>query len=694
MGKERFYAFLPPPPPPPPPRGRLPFVCLLLALSTVFVFGGDRGHFYRPGHHDWVSSEHLSIAVNLSPEHGFLMFHNQFLHTDGRIDYEPYNRFPMGGYALLKLATLPFGDDLSAAIYAARMLMLLFFAAAAALAYLATLRLIDSTSNRWIALTATLLVFSSPYSLYYNDMIHPKTAMDLFGIMLTFHGMVVFVQEGRFRQLLVKACVSLLLGWHVFALLLAFIALGVVSELIRVRSAGPDHVNRKHLTALAAEPLPGRYLTLGAVALFVGVSILTFNFANEWRALNDSHTLTELPTFRSMLKRIGVDTAYDAYGGLDWPSFLETQFSRIGGGVSLPFSVASRVNDAAAMNPIKSWGPQGAVIGYVMSGACLACLIGLTLVRRLRHRLLLATLVLSGFCWSLPMRYNVAFHDYESLFHLGIPLVLFSLVLLGVRRLAGGRAIIGLAVAALLVFVSSTYEMGRIGHDAEAADFQEALVADFEVIREITAGRSVVAATPGDARAITLFVGARHGLSYYLAGHAINYANRLLDIGDFLLTRVRLKEVPTLTPDNRVMFLYDLASLLETSWSAYQSIRSGRPAGRSHFEMYLHGPGGTGASTLSYVKEPCSWRDTRGPFFLNVTPVGPDDLAEDLVQRGFESRIFDFYDESGLRFYGVCMVTVDLPDYEIASITTGQLAGSGGIPDEDRSWEASFTLGE
>ncbi len=574
------------------------------------------------------------------------------------------------------------------------MLMLLFFAAAAALAYLAMLRLIDSTSNRWIALTATLLVFSSPYSLYYNDMIHPKTAMDLFGIMLTFHGMVVFVQEGRFRQLLVKACVSLLLGWHVFALLLAFIALGVVSELVRVRSAGPDHVSRKHLTASAAAPLSGRYLTLGAVAVLVGVSILTFNFANEWRALNGSHALTDLPTFRSMLKRIGVDTAYYAYGGLDWPSFLETQFSRIGGGISLPFSVASRVNDAAAMNPTTRWGPQGAIIGDVMSGACLASLIGLTLVRRLRHRLLLATLVLSGFCWSLPMRYNVAFHDYESLFHLGIPLVLFSLVLLGVRRLAGGRAIIGLAIAALLVFVSSTWEMGRIGHDAEAADFQEALVADFEVIREITAGRSVVAATRYNSRAVTRFAGARHALHYYLSGNLITYGGGL-DSADFLLTRDRAAGVPTLTPDNRVMFLYDSASLIEASWSAYQSIRSGRPAGRSHFDMYLHGPGGTGASTLSYVKEPCFGRDTWEPFFLNITPVDPDDLAEDLAQRGFESRNFDFHDESGLRFYGVCMVTVDLPDYEIASITTGQLAPRFTYgEDEDRSWKASFNLGE
>ena len=689
---------------PSPPAGQyrlkqqLPLGLLLLALSTVFVFGGDRGHFYRPGHHDWVSSDHLAIAVNLSPEHGFLMFKRQTPNPDGGgAGYEPYNRFPIGGYALLKLATLPFADDLSATIHAARMLMLLFFAAAAVLAYLAMLRLVDSASNRWIALTAALLVFSSPYGLYYNDMIHPKTAMDLFGFMLTFHGMVVFVQEGRFPQLLAKTLVALLLGWHVFALLLAFIALGVVGELVRARSAKPGHGIRKHWTASTVIPPPvGRYLTLGAVALLVGVSILAFNLANEWRALNYSHALTELPTFRSMLRRTGVNTAYYAIGGLDWPSFLETQFSRIGGGISLPFSVASRVNDAAAMVPTTRWGPLGAIVGYVVSGACLASLIGLTLVRRLRHRLLLATLALSGFCWSLPMRYNVAFHDYESLFHLGIPLVLFSLVLLGVRRLAGDRAIIGLAIAAAAVFVSSAYEMGRIGHDAEGADLQEALVADFEVVREIAAGGRVVAATPSDPTSVTRFAGARHAPYYYLSGSFIAYHGNL-DLADFLLTRDRAAGVPTLTPDNRVMFLYDSASLIEASWSAYQSIRSGRPAGRSHFDMYLHGPDGTSASALSYVKEPCHPDDRRGAFFLNITPVDLDDLAEDRTEHGFESRGFDFYDESGLKFSDVCMVTVDLPDYEIASITTGQLAprfNSWEDDSEDRSWEASFDLGE
>ena len=37
-----------------------PLLLLLLALSTVFLFGNDRGQFYRNGHHDSVSVNHLT----------------------------------------------------------------------------------------------------------------------------------------------------------------------------------------------------------------------------------------------------------------------------------------------------------------------------------------------------------------------------------------------------------------------------------------------------------------------------------------------------------------------------------------------------------------------------------------------------------------------------------------------------------
>ena len=192
-----------------------PGLILLAALTAVFVFGHDRGHFYRTEHHDWVSSLGLAKAANFSPDHAFLMFSRQTLDPEMDSGYVLRNRFPPGAFALTALAIAPF-DGLSSQILAARMLMLLFFAAAAVVAWLSLRRLFDP----WAALAAVLLSCSSWYALYYSDMIF-NDVPSLFGVLLAFHGMVVFVQEGRFRQLVVKSCAALLLGWQVYALLLA-----------------------------------------------------------------------------------------------------------------------------------------------------------------------------------------------------------------------------------------------------------------------------------------------------------------------------------------------------------------------------------------------------------------------------------------------------------------------------------------
>ena len=404
----------------------LPLLLLLSALATVFLFGNDRGHFYRPGYHNLVSAHHLSVAENLSPAHNFLMFRGQTLDKDGTPSYYvPYNRFPLGGYALIKLAILPFGDGLVAKIYAARMVLLLFFAGSAALAYLSLCRL---TANRWIALTATLLAFSSDYLLYYNDMIATENGLSLFGVLLTFHGMVLFAQEGRFRQLLVKACAALLLGWHVYALLLPFIVLGLLRELNRARrlSALPSVAGQ--LKRYVAVLLFSRYLTLGVVTLLFGMAVLSFNLGNDYRALDGKVPLTELPTVKSMTYRFGADDDFNERFAetLAWGNFLENQFYRIAR-ATLPFYISPFDN--------KVINEDGDYLGVIVGASAFGiAVIGLLFFRQ---KMLLATLLSAGFFWALPMRHNTAFayHDYESVFYIGVPLVLFSM---GLLRLRGG----------------------------------------------------------------------------------------------------------------------------------------------------------------------------------------------------------------------------------------------------------------
>ena len=517
-----------------------PLVLLLLASSTVFLFGNDRDRFYRPGSHDWVSSEHLAVAVNLSPAHDFLMFHRlSGVKEEGGFHYQPYNRFPVGGYALISLATLPFRDDLSAQLYAARMLMLAFFVAAAVVAYHATSRL---SSSRWIALAAVLLSFSSSYHLYYNDMVHPKTMMDLFGVLLTFHGMVVFLQEGRFRQLLVKACTALLLGWHVLALILAFVVLGMMSEIVRKKGAAESP---------STLPLWGRsrhYLTFGVVALLLAASILTFNFVNEYTAGDGRTAWTNLSSVGSMLRRAGLDEGFNEWhaDSVAWSPFLEEQLRRIGR-LSVPFTLLSGADPTE---------PSLYTLGIVMTVVCLVCL------AFVRPRLPFTILVSSGFLWALPMRHNTAMHDYECLFYIGIPLVVFTTGISFIYRLSS-RSLAGLSGAAVLVFVLSSAEMSRVGYDAEAADVQEALIDDFQVIRRMTEGKTVYVPVSYGSKGVIRFAGARHALHYYLAGSVIHYNERrwrwMPCRPGFVATRERMEGATLLTPENRLMFLYDRA---------------------------------------------------------------------------------------------------------------------------------------
>ena len=234
------------------PQG-VALLLLLAALATLFLPNPDRGLFHRPGLHNGISANHLIVAANMSPERRFAGVEFITLDKQGAPSYDPYNRFPLGGYLLLKLAMLPFLDDLEARIYAARMLMLLFFAGTALVAQLALARL---TANPWAALTAVFLAFSSYDCLYQSDLVATEAWPALFGVMLTFHGMVVFVQEGRFRQLLVKACLALLLGWQVLGLLFPFVVLGLAQALISPPPP-PHRRNAAPVLPLVAQPSSG-----------------------------------------------------------------------------------------------------------------------------------------------------------------------------------------------------------------------------------------------------------------------------------------------------------------------------------------------------------------------------------------------------------------------------------------------------
>ena len=647
-------------------RVSLPSFLLLLALSTVFLFGNDRSHFYR-SQHDWISSQSMTLAANLSPNHHFLMFFHRIKNDEHGQDVKPYNRFPIGTYAIIKLTILPFADDLAAQIYSARMLMLLFFSLSAVLAYLTLRRLF---AERWVALTATLLAFSSYYCLYFNDMISTEVT-SLFGVMLVLHGMAVFVQEGHFRQLVIKTFVALLLGWHVMALLLPFVVFNLTKEAF---GSHPPGIPLIGMRSAAASLLSSRYMLLGVVSLFFFALVLAFNLTNEYIALRGETPLSQLPTVHSMLKRSGItDVVYLSHPDLtDWAPFLKNQFTRIGG-MSIPYYI---VWLSGYSEVPWTYTPFLFIFGAAVFTVCLLGILSF------RHRILVATAVLGGWCWALPMRASSGIHEFESLFHIGIPLVFFSVVVRYILRLSNARIVVGSAIGALFIFVLSTFQMGGVGHNAQAAAFHDETIADFDAVREIARdGECVFVPVMFWPPNLKRFAGAGHVVGYYLAGRVIEYwrSGENSSPCDFILMQARI-DTPTLaTPNNRRLFLYrgeDYTSHVN------QMIEESEHIIHSDFDVYHR------ENKLVYAtKGRCRDVDLRGKFFLHVMPVDEGDLSTSRGrQRGYFSRVFRF-EHHQWASVGRCIAVLELPSYRIAGIRTGQY-----MPGKEPIWDGAFFL--
>ena len=659
-------------------RGWLPAAALpLFMFIALMALGGDRGYFYRDGGtHNWNTAKTLAIAENLSPQYGFRLMRHVWLNQDGGLEYDLYGRFPIGGFALLKSALLPFGDDLAAKLLAARVLMLLMFCGAAALGYLAISR---ATGSRWVALAATMLAFSGFYAVYFADEVSNESVMDLFGAALVFHGMVVFVQEGRFRQLLVKTCAALLLGWHVYALILPFTVLGLgVEALALLRSALSSGEKAVIPCARLAtiSLIRSRYAVLAAVALAFGSALLAFNFANEYAAYGGDKPLTELPAFDSMMRRVAGTADYDG-PDIAWDNFISRQLYRAGV-ASVPYAVA-RAGGWDFPTPERVEATLApAVLG---AAAAVLALAGLALARGCRVPM--ASAVLFGFCWALLARHNAyaPYHNYEAIHYIWTALALFTLALTGARRLLGARIGVGVAIAAsalaAALFALSVFHAGQRERDAAEAEWDKAIMADFSAIREMTRGKRVVS-FPYDMLGYVR----KH---YYLAGShrerlRVDACDPLVE--DFAISRYRDESANPLTPENRVAFLYENTAPLELCRAERRRLESSEPAARGAFDVYLED------DRLGYLKAPCEPRDYEAPFYAYAYPADPDDLPARDRRNGYVKLMewHEWFMREVAAFDGACILTAYLPDYPIAAIQTGQW-----LPGVERLWEVSIT---
>lgn len=331
--------------------------------------------------------------------------------------------------------------------------MWLLFAGTAALAHLSLCRLV---SSKWTALAATVLAFSSYCCLYYNDLISAGAAVALFGLMLTFHGMVVFVQEGHFRQLMVKAVIALLLGGQVLVLLLPFLALGLAHELSKMRLGEAAATGEAVPVSMAWR----RYLFLGLAVLLTGAFTTGFNALNKSDTVEGAaKTMMTLPIARLIQTRAAADEEFKANPArvMSWPRFLNKQLQLVGG-MAFPYTLPGYVR-ALSRDSAPPAATRGTVIGLIALGVCL---FGIAFWRG-GHKILWISLALSGLLWMLPMRYAAIFHFSGTLFYIGIPLVFFALAIEYLHRASDHRLVPDVCVAATVLFLLSGLQMSREG---------------------------------------------------------------------------------------------------------------------------------------------------------------------------------------------------------------------------------------
>lgn len=644
----------------------LPPILLLAALSTVFIFANDRGVFYRPGHHNDTSMQTLSIATNLSPEHNFLLFHHR-----NEKGYRAYSRFPVANYAIVKLAILPFSPDLSSQIHAARVAMILFFIGSGLLAYFALNKIFQ---NRWACLASVALAFSSTYILYYNDIISAEHMTNVFGIFLVLHGVAVFVQDGKFRQLLIKTCIALFLGWHVYALLIPFILFGIIRSIIQWRKQESRGVKQ-----IFIQSIRNRFLILGMTALFVGGILISFNIITEYVALSERHSFRNLPTIDSLTYRIGLDQDFNEEFSdqLDPLNFTIEQIYRIGG-MMVPFGIPGFTN-RLGLSSDAVLGSHGVILGAA------SLFLALIILIRTRHKIILFPLAAMGFVWSFPLRNQTAFHDVETIFYIGIPLIIISFILLHLKEMVGERYMAIISLVSLCILCFSIAQMARIGISPVESGRQHALFTDIDRIQDAVMEEKVIF-FPENYNALHIWA-----FGFYFPRNIATY-NR--DIADYAISREKILGITSLISNSTSIFLYtaeeynmtynDVIAQITATVRRFSMEDPAIDLSTSEYDVYLEN------NSLWYLRSgPCDvvFNDRGVPFFLHVMPSDTEDLPSDRKEHGFSG--LDFIPEDHwLDILDFCVIERRLPQYDIAAIRTGQYDSRGEL------WSGDIRIAE
>ena len=459
----------------------LPLLLLGCAATSLFVFQNHTIGF-DVGHSGWLSSGGLTLAKSLFTEGHLLMFFQRSVQANGQIVYEPYNRFSLFPFLIIGLAIRPFEPNLAWQVYVARQVMNVFFVLSILICFKSLRRL---GRDPFLSLALALVVFSAAPLLYYSDMIFNETPT-LFGFLLAFYLVVQNQTSDRpTGRLIGFSILALSLGWQPYAVFASWFLVDLFNW---VRSRP---FTLRHWGAFLKRPAAAALL----VASLTGVTILAFQLLNEWTVVGGS--LLNLPSVQSIVWRFGLAPA-QAYtqvtDSLNWGNYFRAQV-RNALVMMIPFTAVFPVDLTS------TWclGSTTLATGLLLAGKIVRWK-----DRPLRNYPVLMIFVLSLILWAVVMRNFVAFHNFQSMYYLGISITLFTLLSSYLNPAAARFAAIGLCV----LFILNVRNMNQI-KEFGAGNVNE-ITQEFQAIYDRLPDQS------------TVFIdGDRHQLG--IGYHAVNF---------------------------------------------------------------------------------------------------------------------------------------------------------------------------
>ncbi len=405
---------------------------LLIAGGMTFklqnkIVGWEPGYEdLQPKHHGWVSSQGLAIIASATPANRFVGFAIEYKDEQNNIQYDYFDRYPVFFSAIFS-QVLALGPTLSAKMYLAKQVMNLIFLATLFVAFLLIDKLIQ---NKPLALAVVLLTFSNPFLLFFKDMVHFDQPA-LFGFLLLTYTIAIYKLDGVKWPLVIATFVAIALGrgYASYGVLIVWLA---IEAWLILRPRGMRFGQK--LVGILKHPA----FYMLAIGILWGAGLLSYNILVEAQKRNIP--ILETSILHSAGQRLSLNEEFNQqYANIvNWGDFIQGQINRI---IKWSFPV-NKVDLGLVGNGLLLIG-MFAVMGRMLRGQIL------------EKRIIFLVMMFSGFAWLLPLKNLAAFHDYTTMYYIGIPLVFICSIIWFLKPsrefelLSGAGDISGLSVGHL-----------------------------------------------------------------------------------------------------------------------------------------------------------------------------------------------------------------------------------------------------